>query len=279
MRIVFMGTPAFAATILREVANQHEVVGVFTQPDKVRGRGKKLMPTPVKLTAEQLGLPVFTPTTLKDVESQALLAGLSPDVACVAAYGMILPQEVLDIPVHGCVNVHASLLPRWRGAAPIERAILEGDESVGVCIMRMEKGLDTGDWCVRREIPAGDMDAAQLSDELAELGAAALLVALQQIEQGSVAWTSQDESAATYANKIEKGELDIDPSLGVRSERASRARVVCRPIPRKHALLTGWSRWRRLRLRRMRALLKASSRPAEAGFFWDAPTAPWRCSR
>lgn len=227
MRVVFMGTPAFAATILREVANQHEVVGVFTQPDKVRGRGKKLVPTPVKDAAERLGLPVFTPHTFKDAESQALLSGLAPEVVCVAAYGMILPQEVLDIPSHGCVNVHASLLPRWRGAAPIERAILEGDESVGVCIMRMEKGLDTGDWCVRREIPAGSMDAEQMSDELAELGAAALLVALQQVEQGSVAWTVQDESAATYANKIEKGELDLDPAdrveVNVRRVRASSA--------------------------------------------------------
>lgn len=235
MRVAFMGTPAFAATILREVANQHEVVGVFTQPDKVRGRGKKLAPTPVKLVAEQLGLPVFTPTTLKDAEGQALLAGLSPDVACVAAYGMILPQEVLDIPVHGCVNVHASLLPRWRGAAPIERAILAGDESVGVCIMRMEKGLDTGDWCVRREIPAGDMDASQLSDELAELGAAALLVALQQIEQGSVAWTPQDGSGATYASKIEKGELDIDPLLGVEAN-VRRVRAASDAHPSKACL-------------------------------------------
>lgn len=235
MRVVFMGTPEFAATVLREVANQHEVVGVFTQPDKVRGRGKKLAPTPVKLAAEQLGLPVFTPTTLKDAEIQALLAGLSPDVACVAAYGMILPQEVLDIPVHGCVNVHASLLPRWRGAAPIERAILEGDESVGVCIMRMEKGLDTGDWCVRREVPAGGMDAALMSDELAELGAAALLVALQQIEQGSVAWTPQDESAATYANKIEKGELDLDPADGVEAN-ARRVRAASDAHPSKACL-------------------------------------------
>lgn len=215
MRVVFMGTPALAATVLAELANQHEVVGVFTQPDKVRGRGRKLVPTPVREVAERLGIPVFTPSTLKDDDVQGQLAGLRPDVICVAAYGMILPEAVLSLPPHGCVNVHASLLPRWRGAAPIERAILAGDEFAGVCIMRMERGLDTGDWCVRREIPVGGMDAVQLQDELAELGAAALLVALQQIEQGHEAWTPQDDASVTYANKIEKGELDADPSCGV----------------------------------------------------------------
>lgn len=230
MRVVFMGTPALAAAILSELANQHDVVGAFTQPDKVRGRGKKLVPTPVREEADRLGIPVFTPATLKDADVQAQLASLRPDVICVAAYGMILPEAVLELPPLGCVNVHASLLPRWRGAAPIERAILAGDEFAGVCIMRMERGLDTGDWCVRREIPVDGMNATQLQSELADLGAAALLVALQQMEQGHVVWTAQDDAAATYAAKVEKGELDADPACDVESNvRRVRASLPAHP--------------------------------------------------
>ena len=144
MRVVFMGTPAFAATILDDLAEQHDVAAVYTRPDAVRGRGKRLEPSPVKAAAERRGLRVLTPRTLRDEAAQRELASFAPDVICVAAYGAILPKEVLDIPRFGCLNVHASLLPRWRGAAPIERAILAGDEEAGVCIMRMEVGLDTG---------------------------------------------------------------------------------------------------------------------------------------
>lgn len=211
MRAVFMGTPRFAAAILAELAQQHEVVAAYTQPDKVRGRGRKPVGTPVRQVAESLGIPVFTPATLKDPSVQSQLASLSPDVACVAAYGAILPAPVLEAPRLGCVNVHASLLPRWRGAAPIERAVLAGDEYAGVCIMRMEEGLDTGDWCVRRKIPISGMSAPEIEDELAGLGASALLCALQQMASGSASWTPQDDSLATYADKVAKGELDLDP--------------------------------------------------------------------
>ena len=178
MRIVFMGTPAFAADILEEVAQQQDVVAVYTRPDAISGRGNKLEPSPVKATALKLGLPVYTPPTLRTEAVQQELAAFEPDVIVVAAYGAILPKEVLDIPRLGCFNVHASLLPRWRGAAPIERALLAGDEEVGVCIMAMEEGLDTGDYCISRSIEVRNQSAEALTAELAELGAQALLVAL-----------------------------------------------------------------------------------------------------
>ncbi len=212
MRVVFMGTPDFAASILDELKEQHDVVAVYTQPDAVRGRGKKLVPSPVKELAESAGIPVFQPRSLRTPEEQEQLRALAPDMICVAAYGKILPQEVLDIPEHGCLNVHASLLPKYRGAAPIERAILAGDEQTGVCIMRMEAGMDTGDYCICRSCDIGDMSCKRLTAELAEKGAYALLSAMFAIEQGNVHWTPQDESQVTYAPKIEKGELDCDPS-------------------------------------------------------------------
>lgn len=148
MRVVFMGTPRFAAEILDELAEFHEIAAVYTRPDAVRGRGKALVPSPVKEVAERRGFPVRTPRTLRDAAVLSELAAFAPDAICVAAYGAILPKEVLDLPPFGCLNVHGSLLPRWRGAAPIERAILAGDEEIGVCIMAMEEGLDTGDYCV-----------------------------------------------------------------------------------------------------------------------------------
>ena len=212
MRIVFMGTPQFAADILEQLISQHEIAAVYTRPDAVRGRGKSLVPSPVKVVAEAAGIPVLTPRTLRDAAVQAELAALEPDVICVAAYGAILPAEVLAIPTHGCLNVHGSLLPRWRGAAPIERAILAGDAEVGVCIMAMEEGLDTGDFCVWRSIPAEGATVSQLTADLADLGAQALLVALNQVEAGHVAWVAQDESQVTYAEKIAKGELNLDPA-------------------------------------------------------------------
>lgn len=227
MRVVFMGTPAFAATILEELALHHEVAAVYTRPDAVRGRGKKLEPSPVKELAASLGLEVRTPRTLRDAAVQDELAALEPDVICVAAYGAILPAEVLSIPRLGCLNVHASLLPRWRGAAPVERAILAGDEEAGVCIMRMEEGLDTGAFCVSRAVTVGDMGAEELTDELANLGARALITALEHVGRGHASWVEQDEDAVTYAEKIGKGELDLDPDVdaaqNVRRVRASSA--------------------------------------------------------
>ena len=226
MRVVFMGTPQLAATVLEELACHHQVVGVFTRPDAVRGRGKELVPSPVKALAQTLPeVPVFTPRTLRDPQVQQQLRDLNAQVFVVAAYGAILPAEVLDIPPLGCLNVHASLLPRWRGAAPIERAILAGDEELGVCIMRMEEGLDTGDYCVCRSVSAGERTAADLTDELANRGAQALLTALSHLEAGAAQWMVQDPEQVTYAHKIEKGELNLTPEdervMAVRKVRAS----------------------------------------------------------
>lgn len=212
MRVVFMGTPALAATVLERLAPEHEVAGVFTRPDAVRGRGSKLVASPVKAAAEALGLPVFTPRTFRDAEPVELLASLAPEVVCVSAYGMILPKSVLDIPARGCLNVHTSLLPRWRGAAPIERAILAGDERTGVCIMDMEETLDTGAWCKCVEVPVAGRYADELTSALADAGAIALLEALADVEAGAVEWTPQPAEGVTYAEKIAKGELALDPA-------------------------------------------------------------------
>ncbi len=209
MRIVFMGTPSFAADILEELYWHHEIVGVFTRPDAVRGRGNSLEPSPVKTCALSHQTKVFCPKTLRDELVLTALKELEPDVICVAAYGKILPPEVLSIAPFGCLNVHASLLPRWRGAAPIERAILAGDEQAGVCIMAMEEGLDTGDFCISRATDIADKSAERLTAELASLGAQALLYALNALEAGAVKWVAQDEADVTYADKIEKGELNF----------------------------------------------------------------------
>ena len=209
MKIVYMGTPEFARIILHELAeSEHEVVAVYTKEDSVSKRGNKLIPTPVKVEAEEHGIPVYTPKTLKDESVISEIEALTPDVICVAAYGKILPKAVLDIPKHGCLNVHASLLPRWRGAAPIERAILAGDKTQGVSIMKMEEGLDTGDYCAQEEIGAENKSATRLTEELAQVGAKALVNVLNSSE---INWTKQDESQVTYANKIEKTELNLSP--------------------------------------------------------------------
>ena len=213
MRVVFMGTPEFAASILIELRQQHDVVAVYTRADAVRGRGKKLVPSEVKRAALEAGIPVFEPKSLRSDEEVERLRELAPDAICVAAYGMILPQAVLDIPKYGCFNVHASLLPKYRGAAPIERAILNGDDEAGVCIMRMEAGLDTGDYCISRSCEIAGMSAEHLTLELADKGANALLSALYAAEQGSIRWTKQIEADATWAPKIEKGELNLSPAL------------------------------------------------------------------
>ena len=211
MRVVFMGTPDLAATVLEALATRHDVVGVVTRPDAIRGRGNKAVPSPVKEAALNLGIPVYEKTSLKDDESAQLLQGLDADVFCVAACGIILPKRILEIPRLGCLNVHTSLLPRWRGAAPIERAIIEGDETSGVCIMRMEEGLDTGDYCRRVEIPVDGATVQQLSDKLAHIGGEELLKAIDDIEAGTVQWTPQATDGITYAEKIQKGELALSP--------------------------------------------------------------------
>lgn len=215
MRIAFMGTPEFAARILIEIKEQHDIVCVHTRPDAVRGRGSKLVSSPVKRVALESGIPVREPRTLRDAGELAFLRSLAPDVVCVAAYGKILPQAVLDVPRFGCLNVHASLLPKYRGAAPIERAILAGDEQVGVCIMRMETGLDTGPFCISRSVAVAGRGCEHLTGELADIGSCALLSALAELETGAVRWIDQDDACASYAPKIERGELDLDPAESV----------------------------------------------------------------
>lgn len=226
MRVVFMGTPDFAARVLAKLAaSGHEVVAAYTRPDAVRGRGRALVPSPVKEAAKALGIPVLTPRTLRTPEAAAELAALAPDVVCVAAYGAILPRDILEVPPLGCLNVHGSLLPRWRGAAPVERAVLAGDAEAGVCVMQMEEGLDTGAFCACRPVPAEGRTAAELTAELADLGGEALVEVLDALAAGAeVAWEAQDEAAVTYADKVAKGELDLDPAA-TPEENARRVRA------------------------------------------------------
>ena len=211
MRVVFMGTPDFAVPSLRHLARHHEVSLVLTRPDAVRGRGSRPVPSPVKEAALELGLDVLE-TRRVSGEALELVARQRPDVICVAAFGAILSDEVLAIAPHGCINVHASLLPHGRGAAPIQRAVLEGDECAGVSIMRIVHDLDAGPYCRQASVLVEDKDCAQLMLEIAEVGARELLCALDEIESGSVMWTEQDESLVTYAAKVEKSEMLLDPA-------------------------------------------------------------------
>lgn len=211
MRIIFMGTPRFAADILENLVGQHEVCAAFTRPDAVSRRGNGMVPSPVKQVAVAHGIPVYTVEGLRQRPAQDLVRNLDADLIVVAAYGYILPREILEMPRYGCLNVHSSLLPRWRGAAPVQRAILAGDDRVGVCIMRMEEGLDTGDWCVCRSLEVGDTPYVDLLDSLADLGSQALLTAIGMLETGRIEWNVQDEAGVTYADKIAKGELFVRP--------------------------------------------------------------------
>ncbi|AWH18342.1 methionyl-tRNA formyltransferase [Stenotrophomonas sp. ZAC14D2_NAIMI4_7] len=212
MRIVFAGTPEFAVSSLRAAARHHEVVAVYTQPDRPAGRGRGLAPSPVKLEAVARGIPVYQPETLKDAAAQQQLRDLQPDLMVVVAYGLILPKAVLTIPTHGCWNVHASLLPRWRGAAPIQRAIQAGDASTGVCLMQMEAGLDTGPVLLHQELPIAATDTGgQLHDKLAELGAQVLSDGLGLLRAGiKPVARPQPEQGVTYAHKLDKAEAKLD---------------------------------------------------------------------
>jgi len=225
-RILYAGTPEFAVPALSAlIESAHEVVAVYTQPDRPAGRGRRLTPSPVKQLALDAGLPVRQPATLKDAAAAAELAAWDADLLVVAAYGLILPPPVLDAPRQGCVNIHASLLPRWRGAAPIQRALLAGDTHTGISIMRMEAGLDTGPVYSLTPLAIDAADTGgSLTARLAALGAEALLAALPAILDGSASPTPQDEVAATYARKLTKDEARIDwarPALEL--ERAVRA--------------------------------------------------------
>ena len=209
MRIIFMGTPDFAVPTLDALAaSGHTVVAVYTQPPRPAGRGKADRPSPVQVRAEALGIPVYSPRSLKDEADQAAFAALEPDLAVVAAYGLILPQPILDAPVWDCLNVHASLLPRWRGAAPVQRAILAGDDETGVTIMGMEAGLDTGPMLATARVPIAARDAGTLTAALATLGARLLLDVLAD----PAAFPPEDQPAtgATYAPKIDKAEARLD---------------------------------------------------------------------
>ncbi len=215
MNLVFAGTPEFAVPTLQAILQAgHHVLAVYTQPDRPAGRGRQLTASPVKHFAQAHALPVAQPISLKSDSEVEALRRLRPDCMVVVAYGLILPQAILDIPAKGCLNVHASLLPRWRGAAPIQRAIEAGDARTGVTIMQMNAGLDTGDMLRRVETPIGAMDNAQgLHDRLAQLGALALVETLKQIESGSATPQPQDDQQANYAAKLSKGEALLDWTL------------------------------------------------------------------
>ena len=209
MRVVFMGTPDFSVPVLEALARAHEVVCVYSQPPRPAGRGRKDRPSPVQAVAEELGLPVRHPISLKGAEAQAEFAALGADVAVVVAYGLILPQAVLDAPRHGCLNIHASLLPRWRGAAPIHRAIMAGDAETGICIMQMEAGLDTGPVLLREATPIGVTETTgALHDRLSAMGARLILQTLDRLADLSP--QPQPDAGVTYASKIDKAEARID---------------------------------------------------------------------
>lgn len=213
LRLIFMGTPDFAVPTMLELASRgHEIVAVYTRAPKPAGRrGLELQPTPVEREARKLGLKVLTPASLKKEDEQAAFAEYGADAAVVVAYGLILPKVILNAVPLGCFNVHASLLPRWRGAAPIQRAIMAGDSESGVTIMKMDVGLDTGDMAMVERLPIGaDMTAGELHDALSQMGARLMPTALGALERGTLQFTPQPEVGVTYAAKIEKGETRID---------------------------------------------------------------------
>ena len=239
MRLVFAGTPAFAATALEAlIAARHEIVLVLTQPDRPAGRGMQLQPSAVKTVALAHGLALAQPQTLKDPAVQALLSATTMDAMVVAAYGLILPPAVLGMPPGGCLNIHASLLPRWRGAAPIQRALLAGDGETGITIMQMDAGLDAGAMLLKKALPIAANDTTQtLHDKLAPLGAKTIVLALDLLGQGGLAGEAQDNALATYAAKITKEEARVDWHLPA-PEIARRVRAY-NPYPAAFSLLRG----------------------------------------
>lgn len=212
MRVIFMGTPEFAVPTLTEIISSgHEVVAVYTRAPKPAGRGQAERKSPVHIAAEGFGIEVRTPRSLKGEDEQAAFAALEADVAVIVAYGLLLPKAILDAPVDGCLNLHGSLLPRWRGAAPIQRAVMAGDAQTGAMVMRMDEGLDTGPVGLVEEMPIGpDMTAGELHDRMMLVGADLMGRALAALERGSLDFTPQSEEGVTYAKKIEKAEARID---------------------------------------------------------------------
>lgn len=210
MKIIFMGTPDFAVNTLEAVIEHHEVIGVFTQPDKPKGRGKKLTASPVKIIAEQHGIPVYQPDKIRKDHWPRFIADLNPDLIVVVAYGQILSQEILDIPKYGCINVHASLLPKYRGAAPINWAIADGCTVTGVTTMLMADGIDTGDMLLKSEVMIDKKTAGELFDELAVVGANLLIETLVQVENGLVKPTPQNDSESSHVGMLNKAVAKID---------------------------------------------------------------------
>ena len=256
LRIAFAGTPAFSVPCLQAaLASGAEVVGVWTQPDRPAGRGKQIFASPVKTAALASGLPVFQPDSLKSEAAREPLRALEPDLMVVVAYGLILPQAVLSIPRLGCWNVHASLLPRWRGAAPIQRAIEAGDTETGVCLMQMEKGLDTGPVLLELRTPVMPGDTGgTLHDRLSELGAQVLADGLARLREGSLpAPQPQPADGVTYAHKLDKGEARLDWTLPARML-ADKVRAF-QPWPVAEAVLAG----ERLRIHAAQALAVATA--------------------
>jgi methionyl-tRNA formyltransferase len=252
MRLAFMGTPEFAVPTLDAlVAAGHEVMAVYTQPPRPANRGKKLTPSSVHARAEELGLSVRTPASLRNTEAQAEFAALDLDAAVVAAYGLILPQAILDAPVHGCLNVHGSLLPRWRGAAPVQRAILAGDEKTGVMVMQMEAGLDTGPVRATTEVEISQKTTGELTAELAELGAELMIQILGDLSAYPA--VPQPEDGVTYAAKIDKAETRLDFSAS--AEQVDRQVRAFNPAP------GGWFEFDGERYK----VLQAIAAPAQAG--------------
>jgi len=239
LRIVFAGTPEFAAEHLKALLDTpHQIIAVYSQPDRPAGRGQKLTPSPVKQLALQHDIPVHQPQTLRDPAAQAELAALKPDLMVVVAYGLILPQVVLNIPRLGCINSHASLLPRWRGAAPIQRAVEAGDAESGVTVMQMEAGLDTGPMLLKVSTPiAAEDTGGSLHDRLATLGPQAVIAAISGLASGNLVGEVQDDSLATYAHKLNKDEARLDWSRpAIELERLVRA---FNPWPICHSTLGG----------------------------------------
>jgi methionyl-tRNA formyltransferase len=219
LRVIFMGTPDFAVPTLSEIVGQgHEVVAVYTRPPAMAGRGMELKPSPVHGMADRFGLPVLTPKTLRTEEAAETFRGHAADVAVVVAYGMLLPKAILDAPELGCLNLHASLLPRWRGAAPIQRAVMAGDRETGVAVMRMEEGLDTGPVAMAERIAiAPEMNAGELHDRLMVLGADLMVRALAALSRGALGFTPQPEEGVTYAHKLKNEDALIDWSKPARA--------------------------------------------------------------
>jgi methionyl-tRNA formyltransferase len=260
LRVAFAGTPEFALPALEALLKFHHVVGVLTQPDRPSGRGRQLTASPVKALAEAHHLPLQQPASLREAAPLAELAAWKPEALVVVAYGLILPRAVLELPRHGCLNIHASLLPRWRGAAPVQRAILAGDPATGVTIMQMDQGLDTGPMLLTREIVIGPRDTGgSLHAALAALGAAALLEALEGLASGKLSSQPQPSEGVTYAAKIEKSEARIDWGRDAADiERQVRA---FNPWPIAESMLDG----ERLRIHSAENVVSKDDKSAEYG--------------